>query len=109
MVLIGRGGSAVGIERVAVWQAVGAAEDAAGAVAHPVAGGVGDGRLGDLDDHLDDTAGPAAILAGAAGIGAEFVAAKEQRKAYFGHFETAELDPARGLPFAGAWPTVAGR
>src|SRR5271169_3122050 len=98
-----------GVERVAVGQAVGAAEDAAGAVAHAVAGGVGDRRLGGLDDHLDNPAGPAAILADAARIGAEFMAAKEQRKTQFGHFETAELDPARGLPLTGARPAVAAR
>jgi len=58
-------------------KAVDAAEDAAGAVAHAVAGGVADRRLGGLDDHLDHPAGTAVVLAVAAGIGAELVAAEE--------------------------------
>src|SRR5207248_4223293 len=54
-----------GIERVAVRQPVLAAEDAAGAMPDPVAGGVADRRLGGLDDHVDDAAGTAAVLPGA--------------------------------------------
>src|ERR1700731_3542617 len=66
-----------GIEHIAVRQAVLAAEDAAGAVAHAVAGGVADRRLGGFDDHLDNPAGAAAEFAFTAGIGAEFGTAGE--------------------------------
>src|SRR5947208_3493632 len=44
-----------------------------------------------------------------AGIGAESVTGEEQREASLGDFESAELDPAGGLPFPGARPAVAGR
>src|SRR5215468_8249024 len=93
---------------VAVRQAVDAAQNAAGAVAHAVARGVADCRLGGFDDHLDDAARPAAVFACSAGIGAEFVAAEEQREAHLGHFEAAEFDAAGGLPFAGSGPAVTG-
>ncbi len=63
LVLIARGGRPSEYERIAMRHAVGAAEDAAGPVAHAVAGGVADRRLGGLDDHLDDPAGSAAIFA----------------------------------------------
>src|SRR3954471_11606147 len=66
-----------GIECVAMRQAVFAAEDAAGAVPGAVAGGVADRRLFCLDDHLDDAAGAAAILPGAAGIRTEFMRLEE--------------------------------
>src|SRR5207302_10591431 len=78
-----------GIERVAVRHAIAAAEDAAGAVAHALAGGVADRRLFGLDDHLDDAAGAAAILPDAARIGTELMGLEEQRKAHLGHFEAA--------------------
>src|SRR5439155_23819413 len=97
------------MKRIAMRYAVGAAEAAAGAVAHAVAGGVADGRLGGLDHHLDYPARSAAILAGAAGIRAELVAAEEQREAHLCDLEAAELDPARRLPFAGTGPAVARR
>src|SRR5271166_6831158 len=99
----------IGIERIAVRQAVRAAEDAASAMAHAVPGGVADRRLGGFDDHLDDPARPAAEFAGAPRVGAKFVATEKQREAHLGHFETAELDPACRLPFAGPRPAVAGR
>src|SRR6202030_772520 len=99
----------IGIEHIAMRQAVRAAEDAAGAVAHAVTGGVADRRLGGFDDHLDNPAGAAAEFAFTAGIGAEFVAAEEQREAHLGHFETAEFDPTGGLPFAAPGPAVARR
>src|SRR5204863_10058834 len=54
------------IERVAVRQPVGATEDAAGAVVDTVAGGVADRLVRRLDGHLDDAAGAAAVLPGAA-------------------------------------------
>src|SRR6185437_7998339 len=98
-----------GMEEVAVRGAVFAAEDAAGAVHDAVAGGVGEAGGFGLDDHLDDPARPAAIAPVAARIGAELVGLEEQRKAHFGHFEAAELDPARRLPLAAARPAVAGR
>src|SRR5580704_4492934 len=98
-----------GIKHVVVRRAVFAAEDAAGAVHHPVAGGVGERRLLGLDDHLDNPAGAAAIPPIAARIGAELVALEEQRKAHLGHFEAAEFDATRRLPLAGAGPAVAGR
>jgi hypothetical protein len=60
-----------------VRHAVGAAEDAAGAVTHPVSGGVADGRLGDFNDDLGDPAGAAAVFAGATRIRAKFVPAEE--------------------------------
>src|SRR5205823_5401502 len=98
-----------GKERVAVRQAIRAAENAAGAVLDAVAGGVAERRLRCLDDHLDNAAGPAAILPGATRIRAEFVRLEEQRKAHFGDFEAAEFDAARRLPLAAAGPAIAGR
>ena len=97
------------IKRIAMWHTVDAAEDAAGAVTHAVAGGVADRRFGGLDDHLHDPAGTAAVFAGATGIGAEFVAAEEQREAHLGDFEAAELDAARRLPLARTGPAVTRR
>src|SRR6185312_491580 len=94
---------------VAVRLAVLAAEDAAGTVADAVARGVAERRLGDLDDHLEVAAGAAAELAVAAGIGAAFVAAEEEREAHFGDFQAAELDAARRLPLAAARPAIARR
>src|SRR5438067_589350 len=88
----------VGIQNIAVRQPVLATEDAAGPMAYAVAGGVADRRLDGFDDHLDDAAGPATVFPGAAGIGAELVAAEEQWEAHFGDFEAAELDAAGGLP-----------
>ena len=90
-------------------RAVCAAENAAGAITHAVAGGVADRRLGGLDDHLGDPARPTAKFALATGVGAELVAAEKQREAHFGDFEAAELDPACRLPFAGTGPAVARR
>src|SRR5581483_7091064 len=98
-----------GIKHIAVRPAVLAAKDAAGAVHYPVAGSVGQSRLGGLDHHLDDPARTAAVLPGAARIGAELVFLEEQRKARLGHFEAAELDAAGGLPLAAAGPAVARR
>src|SRR5579864_2195792 len=97
------------MEGVAVRLAVSAAEDAAGAMAHAFAGGVADCRLRGLYDHLDDAAGAAAVLAGAAGIRAELVRLEKQRETRLGHFEAAELDAASRVPFAGAGPAVAVR
>src|SRR5262249_53975774 len=101
--------SSLRVERVAMRHAVGPAENAAGAVAHAIARGVADGRRGGLDHHFEDSAGAAAVSPGATGIGAEFVATKEQREAHFGDFEAAEFDAACRLPLAGARPAIAGR
>src|SRR5262249_1738810 len=95
------------IERVAMGRAVFASENAARAIPHTIARGVADRRLGGFDDHLHDPAHPAAVFAGPAGIGAEFVAAKKKREAHLGDFETAEFDTAGGLPFASSRPPVA--
>src|SRR5205823_12261933 len=61
------------------------------------------------DGHLDDTAGAAAVLPGAARIRPEFMCLEEQGGAHFGDFEAAEFDPAGGLPFTAAGPAIAGR
>ena len=89
--------------------AVGATEDAAGAITHAVAGGVANSRFGSLDDHLHDPAGTAAVLASATGIGAEFMAPEEQRETHLGDFEAAELDAACRLPLPRTGPAVTRR
>ena len=82
--------------------AVLAAEQAAGAVLDAVAGGVADRRLRRLDDHLELAAGTAAIAPVAAAVGAELVAAEEEREAHLVHLDAAELDAAGRLPLAAA-------
>src|SRR5579863_3538182 len=95
------------MEDIAMRQAVLAAEDAAGAVAYAVTGGVAESELFDLRHHLEHAAGAAMKFAVAAGVRTELVAAEEQRKSHLRHLEAAELDTARCLPFAGAGPTFA--
>ena len=80
-------------------RAVAAAENAAGAIAHAIPGGVADRGLLGFDDHFDDTASATAVFAVTPGIGAELVRSKEQREASFSDLEAAELDAAGSLPF----------
>ena len=56
-----------------------------------VPGGVGDSVSIRLNHHFQVDAGPAAIFAIAAAIGAEFVGAEMQWEAGFGHLDTAEF------------------
>src|SRR5258706_14712774 len=71
---------AVGVQDVTVRRAVGAAQDAAGAVAHAVAGGVAERRLGDFRHDLEHPARAAPILAVAARVRAELMAREVQRE-----------------------------
>ena len=96
-------------QHVVVRRAVEPALDAAGAVLDAVAGGVRDSRLGHLDCEFEIAARPATEPAVAPRIRAELVAAEEQREPHLGHFQAAELDPARRLPLARARPAVTRR
>src|SRR5262245_17637696 len=100
---------AFGDHDVAVRQAVLAAEDAVGRMAHAVARGVALGGLGGFHAQPEHGADAAAELPVALGVGAELVALEEERKACFRHFDAAELDPARGLALARRLPAVARR
>src|SRR5215475_380401 len=96
------------MQHVMMRRAVGAAENAAGAVARAVACGIGKRRFLCLDHEREQTTGAAAERAVAAGIRAELVAREEQREAHLGDLQAAELDAAGGMPFADARPAVAG-
>src|SRR5215470_5870994 len=92
------------MQHIMMRQAVGAAQDAAGAVARAVAGGIAERRLVGLHRHLDHAACAAAKFSLAAGIRAELVAGEEQRKARLGDLEAAEFDAAGEAPPPGrAW------
>src|SRR5579859_1030690 len=101
------GRAALGVQHIPMRQAVLAAEDAASAVPHTISGGVAERGLVNLHGELQHAAGAAAELAVAATVGAEFVAAKEQRETHLRHLEAAEFDAARRLPLPGAGPAVA--
>src|SRR4051812_35296157 len=92
-----------------VRRAVLAAQDAACAILHAVAGGVGDRRFRDLDREFEIAPRAAAKLPPAAAIRPELVPPEKQREANLRHFQAAELDAACGLPLACARPAVAGR
>src|SRR5947209_12595607 len=101
--------TAGGVEHVMMRRAVGAAENPAGAVAGAVARRVGERRLLDLDREREQPARTAAKGAVAAGIRAELMPRKEQRKPRLGDFQAAELDAAGRMPLARAGPAVARR
>src|SRR5262252_1306627 len=100
---------ALGHHHVAVGQAVLAAEDAVGGMAHAVSRGVASGGLGGLHAQPEHGADAAAELPIALGVGAELVALEEEGEARFRHLDAAELDPARGLALACRLPAVARR
>ena len=73
---------------------IASAEHAAGAVTRALASRVGERGLCGLDHEVQRDAETAAILAITAGIGPEFMALEQQRKARFGNLDAAELQPA---------------
>src|SRR6266508_4630756 len=77
-------------------------------VADAIAGGVGDGRLLDVDTKLEDGTNAPAVLAIAAGVGAKLVVLEGEREARLGHLHAAELDATGRLTLAGCLPAVAG-
>ena len=83
-------------QAVVMRRAVLAAQHSAWTIAHAVARGVAARGLFDLHHQIERDAEPAAKLAVAAGVGAEFVMAEIQGKAHFGDLDAAELDAAGG-------------
>src|SRR5450755_3356700 len=86
-----------------------AAEHAAGAVAHAIAGGVRKRRLCGLHDQIKRDAEAAAELPVTAGTGAKFMMGKVQGESHLGDLDAAELDAADRMPFADRRPAVAAR
>src|SRR5215813_951439 len=100
---------APGYHHVAVREAILAAEDAVGRMAHAVARRVALGGLGGLHAQPQHGADAAAKLSVALGVGPELVALEEEREARLRHLDATELDPACGLAFTRRFPAVARR
>src|SRR3954471_22580817 len=89
--------------------AVLAAERAARGMPRAVPCGVAFRDLLRLQYQIERHAETAAKLAVTAGAGAEFMLPEMQGKAHFGHFKTAELQPADRMPLTDRRPAVAAR
>src|SRR6266851_3238388 len=94
---------------VAMGQPVPAAQHAVGRIAHAVARGVAERRLGGFHAQLEHRAHPAAEAPVARRVGPELVALEEEREARLRDLHRAELDAARGLALAPGLPAVARR
>jgi hypothetical protein len=92
------------VQNVMMWRAIGAAQNPAGAVACAVPRRVGERRLLGLDHEREQPARSAAKRAVAAGIRAELMTRKEQRKSRLRYFQAAELDATGRMPLARARP-----
>src|SRR5690349_10440366 len=94
---------------VAMGQPVLAAQYPVGRVADAVARGVAERGLGRLHAQLEHRPHSSAEAPVARGVGPELVTLEEEREARLRDLHRAELDPACGLPLAGALPAVARR
>ena len=102
--------STITVAELALWQRGGfdfTLLDVRRAQARAVARGVALRQLLRLQHQVERHAETAPMLAVTPGAGAKFMRAEMQRKARFGHLETAEFESADRMPLADRRPAVA--